>query len=197
MEALPDDARLELRLGLLWHDVAKPATRTEDERGIHFYGHPALGAEMARAVMHRLKFSNEEIREVTELVRLHMRLGEYKPDWADAPVRRLIRDCGPYLDDLFDLARCDIAASNIGAGDVVDLDGLRARVDALNALSDVVRIESPLDGNAIMELLQVGPGPHLRDAKAFLTNEIIEGRLAEGDREAAKPLLLAWWQVRS
>jgi poly(A) polymerase len=196
MEHLPDGARLELRLGLLWHDVAKPATRTEDGRGVHFYGHPSLGAEMARAMMHRLKFSNDEIRDVTELVRLHMRLGEYWPDWTDAAVKRLIRDCGPYLDDLFLLARCDIAASNIGAGDVVDLTGLRARIDALNALSDVARIESPLDGNAIMEILGVGPGPHLRDAKEFLTNEIIDGRLAEGDKEAARILLLAWWQTR-
>src|SRR5579884_954407 len=194
MEHLPDSARTELRLGLLWHDIGKPATRTEDEKGVHFYGHPQVGMETARAMMTRLKFSNDEIRDVTTLVRLHMRLGEYRPDWADAPVKRLIRDCGSYLDDLFVLARCDIAATNLSIGQAVDLDGLRARIDALNAISNVVQIESPLDGNEIMETLGIGPGPHLRAAKDFLTNEVIEGRLAEGDKEAARKQLRRWWK---
>lgn len=197
MQNLPDAACLELRLGLLWHDVGKPATRTEDERGVHFYGHPGVGAEMARAMMNRLKFSNDEIRDVVALVTLHMRLGEYKPDWADAPVKRLIRSCGEYLDDLFILAQCDIAASNISAGDVVDLAGLRARIEALNAVSNIARIESPLDGNEIMGTLGVGQGPHLREAKEFLTNEVIEGRLAEGDKENAVRLLKLWWEQRA
>jgi poly(A) polymerase len=193
LERLPDSARLETRLGLLWHDVAKPATRTEDERGVHFYGHPAAGAEMVREMMNRLKFSNEEIRDVASLVKLHMRIGEYKAAWADAPVKRLIRDCSPYLDDLFIIAECDIAASNIAAGEVADLPGLRARIDALNAQSDVAHIESPLNGNEIMELLGVGPGPHLREAKELLVNAVIDGRIAEGDRDAAADMLRAWW----
>ncbi len=197
MERLPDDARLEVRLGLLWHDVAKPQTRTVDERGVHFYGHPALGAEMAREMMNRLKFSNDEIDDVTALVALHMRLGEYRPCWTDAAVKRLIRDCGPYLNDLFIIARCDIAASNPAVAETVDLEGLRARIDALNAISNIARIASPLDGNEIMETLGVGPGPHLREAKEFLINEIIEGRLAEGDKERARQLLRAWWTNRS
>ncbi len=193
MENLPDSTNLELRLGLLWHDVGKPATRSEDERGIHFYGHPTVGAGIAREMMNRLKFSNDEIRDVVALVTLHMRLGEYKANWADAPVKRLIRDCGPYIDDLFALARCDIAASNISAGEVADLPGLRARIDALNAVSDIVKIESPLNGNEIMAALGTGPGVHLRNAKDFLTNAVIEGRLAEGDKEAACRMLVAWW----
>jgi poly(A) polymerase len=193
MEQLPDDARLETRLGLLWHDVAKPATRMEDERGIHFYGHPVVGAEMARTMMRRLKFSNEEIRDVAALVEKHMRLGAYKPQWTDAPVKRLIRDCGDYLDDLFTICRCDLLAMNVPPEEAVDLTGLRARIDALNALSNVAKIESPLDGKEIMALLEVGPGPHLRAAKEFLTDAVIEGRLAEGDKANAERLLRDWW----
>jgi poly(A) polymerase len=194
LECLPDPTSPELRLGLLWHDVGKPATRTEDERGVHFYGHPTVGAELARAMMHRLKFSNDEIRDVTALVAKHMRLGEYRPSWGDAPVKRLIRDCGPYLDDLFLLARCDAAAAAIPPEEAVDLPALRARIDAINAVANAVAITSPLDGNEIMETLQVGQGSHLRDAKEFLTNEVIEGHLAEGDKEKARELLLAWWE---
>ena len=44
-----------------------------------------------------------------------------------------------------------------------------------------------------MAALGTGPGAHLRTAKEFLINEVIEGRLAEGDREAARKMLTDWW----
>jgi len=194
--ALPDSTSVDLRLGLLWHDIGKPATRaeTDDEKAVRFTGHAGVGADMVRAMMGRLKFSNEEIRDVSSLVTLHMRLGEYRPEWSDATVKRLIRDCGVYLDDLFILTRCDQSAINLPENLKGHLQELRERIDRLNALSNVLMISSPLDGVTIMEILQVGPGPHLRDAKDFLTNEVIEGRLAEGDQDAARELLLKWWR---
>ncbi len=178
--------------------MGKPQTqtRTNDAKGIRFPGHPQAGAELARALMNHLKFSSDEIRDVTALIAKHMRLGEYRPDWTDASVKRLIRDCGFYLDDLFILTRCDQAAVNIPAEQATDLAALRARIDALNAVSNVMQIDSPLDGNEIMQALGVGPGPHLRDAKAFLTDEVIEGRLPEGDKETARTLLQNWWRQR-
>ena len=195
VEHLPDDSPLETRLGMLWHDVAKPATRTESERGIHFYGHQQVGAERTRAMMSRLKFANDEIRDVEALVALHMRLGEYKPHWTDASVRRLIRDCGDYLDALFVLCRCDMAAMAVPEADAVDLEALRARIDALNALTNVAIFFKQKTAYEIMQTLDVKPGPLLREAKEYLTNEVIEGRLAEGDIETAKVLLRAWYRA--
>ena len=210
LESLPDNARLEIRLALLWHDIGKPSTRTaaraaiesiaaplSEDGNVRFYGHPAVGAELVRTLMNRLKFSNEEIRDVTTLVAKHMRLGEYKHEWSDVPVKRLIRDCGPYLEDLFVLTLCDRSAVDIPADQAADLVELRARIDALNALSDIAHLESPLDGNAIMESLGVGPGSHLKAAKDFLLNEIIEGRLSENDPDTAKQLLKVWWQTQN
>ncbi len=198
LEFLPDEARLELRLGLLWHDVGKPPTRVETETGsIHFYGHATVGAELTHVMMNRLKFPNEEIRDVSALVEKHMRLGTYRPDWGDAPVKRLIRDCGLLLDDLFTLAYCDASAAAIPVEDAVDLNALRARIDALNALGDARQITSPLDGNEIMTTLSVGPGIHLKEAKEYLTNEVIEGRLAEGDAERARTMMIDWWNLRT
>lgn len=214
LESLPDKTHLELRLALLWHDIGKPPTRSivlpaaeapdsdlaslredgEASGNVRFYGHPAAGAELVRVIMNRLKFSNEEIRDVTTLVDKHMRLGEYRHAWSDVPVKRLIRDCGVYLDDLFLLTRCDRSAVDIPADQAADLDELRTRIDALNALSDIAHLESPLNGNEIMETLKVGPGAHLKAAKDFLLNEIIEGRLSEKDTDTARQLLQAWWQ---
>lgn len=197
LEALPDATRLELRLGLLWHDIGKPSTRTEDAQGVHFYGHPRVGAEMVRDMMNRLKYSNEETHDVTALVSLHMRLGEYQSDWGDPSVKRLIRDTDGYLDELFVLTECDRSAVAIPEDQKADLVELRARIDALNALSHVASIVSPLDGNEIMETLGVGPGAHLKQAKDLLVNEVIEGRLAEKDQEAARTLLRAWWRAQT
>ena len=196
LEHLPDTASLELRLGLLWHDTGKPATRTEDAQGIHFYGHPRVGADITRQMLHHLKFPNEEVRDIATLVDKHMRLGDYRPDWTDGAVRRLIRECGPYLDDLFTLTLCDRAAAAIPPDAAADLEQLRARIAALNALSNVAKIDSPLDGNDIMQTLKVEPGGHLREAKEYLTNEVIDGRLAEGDKDAAREALQTWWRER-
>ena len=189
---LPDTAPLEVRLGLLWHDVGKPETRGEDAGKITFYGHAKAGAERARQMMNHLKFSNDGIRDVTALVAKHMRLGDYRANWTDASVKRLIRDCEPYLDRLFTLARCDMASLTIPEGEGVDLWDLRRRIDALNAVSNIAKIESPLDGNEIMETLVMKAGPLLKDAKEFLVNAVIDGLLAENDKEKARELLRQW-----
>jgi len=147
--------------------------------------------------MNHLKFPNDETRDVVVLVEKHMRLGEWKPDWTDATMKRLIRDCGDSLDSLFVLTRCDQLGAAIPPDEAVDLKALRARIDTLNALSNVVLIDSPLDGNEIMAALGTGPGSYLREAKDFLTNEVIEGHLKEGDKDHARTLLLAWWATRN
>lgn len=61
-----------LRLTMLMHDFGKPLCITTDEEGIdHYYGHPAKSEEMAREILHRLKFDNDTIRKVCILIRHH------------------------------------------------------------------------------------------------------------------------------
>lgn len=61
-----------LRLALLLHDIAKPDCLTRDEDGIgHFYRHAQIGAERASQILHRLKFDNNTIRTVKDLVAYH------------------------------------------------------------------------------------------------------------------------------
>jgi tRNA nucleotidyltransferase (CCA-adding enzyme) len=62
-----------LRWAVLLHDIGKPRCFTRDERGGHFYGHPAVSAEIADAVLRRLKFDNETRSAVTTLVAWHDR----------------------------------------------------------------------------------------------------------------------------
>lgn len=188
LRAHPQDAPLNLRLALLFHDVGKPATRTEDDKGVHFYEHQSVGAKMTTDILRRLKFPNEVVHDVTSMVELHMRLGESRPEWSDSAVKRLIRAVGDHMDSLFELARCDMAAMNPDAP-VTDLDALRTRMMDLEAREKVTKITSPLDGREIMALLGIPPSPQVRMAKDFLVNQILDGKLPADDKECAERML--------
>jgi len=73
----PEQRHKEKHSRLAWaallHDVGKPATRTESGTGVHFYGHVKKGAEIAAAVMRRLKFSKADLDVVLALIENHMR----------------------------------------------------------------------------------------------------------------------------
>ncbi len=97
-----------VRLAALLHDVGKP--RTKD--GPHFYRHEQTGADMARDMLGRLRFSNEVIDGVEHLVRQHMYVGD--PELSDPALRRLIRRIGPgNLDRQFAVRAADIAGSGL------------------------------------------------------------------------------------
>jgi poly(A) polymerase/tRNA nucleotidyltransferase (CCA-adding enzyme) len=67
-----DVAEDSIKLAALLHDVGKPRTKSEDGKGVHFYGHDQLGADMVVEIMKRLHFSNDEIDRTEKLVRWHM-----------------------------------------------------------------------------------------------------------------------------
>jgi tRNA nucleotidyltransferase (CCA-adding enzyme) len=97
-----------LRLAALLHDVGKP--RTKD--GPHFYRHEQVGAEMAAAMLRRLRFPNETVETVEHLVRQHMYVQD--PELSDAAVRRFIRRIGPaQLARQFAVRHADIAGSGL------------------------------------------------------------------------------------
>lgn len=59
------------KFALLIHDIGKPHCYTEDEKGGHFYGHPAISEEIAKDVVGHLKFDNDSKKAVLELVKYH------------------------------------------------------------------------------------------------------------------------------
>jgi len=65
-------ADLRLAWGTLLHDAGKALTRFEDENGVHFYGHDEKGVQIARAILARLRFSNQDMETIEALVREHM-----------------------------------------------------------------------------------------------------------------------------
>ena len=80
-----------LRLTMLFHDMGKPVVKTTDENGRdHFSGHALVSEEIARQVMHRLKFDNDTIKKVTRLVCYH----DYRVEATPKNVRRAMNRIG-------------------------------------------------------------------------------------------------------
>jgi len=68
--ACPKDKNI--RLCMLFHDIAKPLMYTEDEKGIgHFKGHPEKSTEMAKDILSRLHCDSETVKRVCTLIKYH------------------------------------------------------------------------------------------------------------------------------
>ncbi len=86
-----------LRLAVLFHDIGKPQTVSEDEKGInHFYGHAGVSEELTKKILRRLRFDNDTISRVSRLVKYHDYGNSLKPDMR--LVRRAINKIG---EDIF------------------------------------------------------------------------------------------------
>jgi putative nucleotidyltransferase with HDIG domain len=158
-----------VRLAALFHDVGKPATAGPDGS---FLGHEVIGAEMATHALERLRFPQKEIEAVAWLVRLHLRPVYYASEWTDGAVRRLARDAAPQLERLMALARADIAASAYPHPE--KLDELQARLDlVLNEQPS--RLAAPVDGEDIMRIRQIPPGPEVGRIKQRLSELVMDG----------------------
>ena len=179
--------RPALRWGALLHDIAKPRTRSVEDGKVHFFGHEDVGAVMARDILRRLRFDRPFIEFVSKLVRMHMRVNAYLPDWTDGAVRRLMLEADDALPDLLDLSRADITSYRPEkvARAVARVNELEARCAWLREEAERVPIKSPLDGNDLMALFAREPGPWLRMVKDRLLGMVIDGALEPDDRERA------------
>jgi poly(A) polymerase len=189
--------RLVVRLAALLHDVGKPKTRSIGPRGVSFHHHEVVGARMARDRLRALRYRNDVVDDVQRLVFLHLRFHGYRDDvWTDAAVRRYARDAGPLLDELNELTRSDCTTRNERRARMLAarMDALEARIAELREREELSAIRPDIDGNRVMELLGVGPGPVVGEALAML----LEARLDEGPlgEEEAERRLLAWWAER-
>ncbi|QES49152.1 CCA tRNA nucleotidyltransferase [Streptomyces venezuelae] len=193
-----DGPDLVLRLAALLHDIGKPRTRRFEVDGrVSFHHHEVVGAKMTRKRLTALKYSNEMIKDVSRLVELHLRFHGYGTgEWTDSAVRRYVRDAGPLLSRLHKLTRSDCTTRNKRKANALSraYDGLEDRIAQLQEQEELDAIRPDLDGNQIMEVLGIGPGPVIGKAYAFL----LELRLENGPmaRDAAVTALKEWWAAQ-
>ncbi len=189
---LRDD--LVLRLAALLHDIGKPKTRTRLPDGkVAFHHHEVVGAKMARKRLTALRFPKEVVADVSRLVELHLRFHGYgDAGWTDAAVRRYVRDAGDLLPRLHVLTRADCTTRNRAKAERLarSYDDLEERIARLSEEEELARIRPELDGNEIMRILGLRPGPLVGKAYEFL----LELRIEEGllGRERVVQELLRW-----
>jgi poly(A) polymerase len=187
-----------LRLAAILHDIGKPRTRKfEPNGGVSFHHHEVVGARMTKKRMQALRFSNDVTDQVSLLVELHLRFHGYGTgEWSDAAVRRYVRDAGDQLVRLHKLTRADCTTRNRRRAMTLQqaYDDLEHRIERLAAEEELAAIRPDLDGQAIMEILNIPPGRDVGEAYRFL----MELRLDRGPLgpDQAKEALLAWWAAR-
>jgi poly(A) polymerase len=182
---------LILRLAALLHDIGKPATREFQPGGrVSFHHHEVVGAKMARKRLRALKYSKEIVDDVSQLVFLHLRFHGYgKGEWTDSAVRRYVTDAGELLlPRLHKLVRADCTTRNKRKAAALQsaYDQLEDRIGRIAADEDLARVRPDLDGNEIMKLLGLRPGPLVGQAWKFLKELRLDRGPLEHDEAVAE-----------
>src|SRR5947209_5956153 len=117
---------------------------------------------MTKKRLRELKYANDVVDDVSRLVELHLRFHGYADgEWTDSAVRRYVRDAGHLLSRLHMLTRSDCTTRNAAKARALSTayDSLEARIATLAAAEDLERLRPDLDGNEIMRVLDLPPGP--------------------------------------
>lgn len=168
------DADRALRYTMLLHDIAKPECRIVDDEGNeHYYGHDVRSAEMAHAIMKRLKFDNDTLKLVEILVRNH----DLKVEDSEKAVRRAMNKLGK---DVFPLLikvkHADtLAQSNYMRREkLAHLDRLKTLYDDIMAKGQGVTIADLAIGGSDIIGLGVRPGPGIGEILSGLLELVLE-----------------------
>jgi poly(A) polymerase len=186
------DRKVLLKLGALFHDIAKPITKSIDDTGrARFLGHTNQGAAMTAGILGRLRFSNQEIGLVESLVYHHLRPVQMAND--ELPTQRAIyryfRDTGEAGIDILLLALADYLASR---GPLASMDEWRK----LCQLVDYILTEHDrqqtrtlpvklIDGDDIMHAFDLAPGPLIGKLLAVVNEAHASGELSTAEEALA------------
>ncbi len=163
----------QVKLASLLHDIAKPQTKRIIKGDVTFYNHDLMGARVTGKIMSRLKFSNDDIEKVTNLIKNHMfyyNVGEV----TESSVRRLIRKVGEEnLADLIDLRIADRLGSGVPKAKPYKLRHLEYMMEKVR--HDAVSVKMlKINGDNLMKLLKIEPGPKIGAILDVLLSEVIE-----------------------
>ena len=176
LEILSDEnkARVNpvLAWGVLLHDVGKPVSRSEDEKGVHFYGHVQQGEKIADEIMQRLKFSRAQREAVLNLIGQHMNFMNVQK-MRPARLKRFLRM--PDFDLHLELHRHDCLASH---GMLDNYEFCRNQLENLT----VEELHPPrlITGDDLIAL-GIPPGKIIGDILRALEDEQMEGRISSRD----------------
>ena len=187
---------LTLRLAALLHDIGKPSTRKFEDGGkVSFHHHDVVGAKMTRKRLKALHFDHHIIDDVSELVNLHLRFHGYVDEpWTDSAVRRYVKDAGHLYERLNRLTRADATTQNRRKSLMFEhaMDEMEDRVRELKKQEDFNAIRPDVDGNEIMQILQLHPGPTVGEAYKHMLDYRLDNGPVEHDIAVAE--LQRWYR---
>lgn len=170
------DNSVVLRFAALLHDVGKPSCKTVDDEGVaHFYEHGSAGAKMAQQIMRELKFDNETIKRVRELVYWH----DYR--WGDKLSKRAVRRATArigmeYMHDLFALQQADVLAQSqfLQNEKLQLLDAIKLCYSEIEKEQQCVTIKQLALGGQDLIAAGMKPGREIGDMLQYLLEQVIE-----------------------
>ncbi len=183
LDHLPAGASATLAWGMLLHDVGKPPTFTPpnpDKPGdrIRFNGHAEVGVAVARAILQRLRFSNDDCAQILELVKHHMQFGDV-PRMKQSTLKRFLRM--PRFEEHMALHYADVMSSHGMLGPYETATTALAEMG-----QEQIRPALLLTG---ADLIAAGyrPGPRFKEMLTTAEDAQLEGLVA--DRQAALALV--------
>lgn len=167
-----------VRFAALLHDVGKPKVMSKDEEGlVVFYNHEIAGANIARNICDRLKFSRKERDKIINLIRWHMFTVDEK--LSDAGIRRFIRRTGVgNVKDMMDLRIGDRLGGGTQTAESWRLKLFKKRIEDQLKPAPFSINDLAIDGNDIMQELKLKPGPKI--------GEILQKLFLEVDEDLSK-----------
>lgn len=164
---------LHIRMAALLHDIGKPRTKRPQGNDFTFYSHDMVGARMAEQLLKRLRFSAEDVKKITHLVRHHMfyyDIGKV----TDAGMRRLLRRVGPEnFDDLIKLRIAERKGSGVPKARPYRLRHLQFLAEKVSQQPLSVG-QLKINGHDLMKDLSMKPGPQIGGILSALLAEVIE-----------------------
>ena len=190
--------RTLLKLGALFHDIAKPQTKATDSKGrTRFLGHTELGASMAGERLRALRLSARGVKGVCTMVEHHLRptqMSQGLEPPTNRAIYRFYRDLDETANSVLYLSLADYLAAR---GPMVETEDWQRRVDLVNyVLAEANRERSPerkerlVTGHDLIETFGLEPGPLFRRLL-----EGLEEAQAVGDIQTREEAL-AWVKAK-
>ena len=168
---------LKTRLAALFHDIGKSTTKSIIDNEIHFYTHEDVSATMAHDIMKRLRYPDNIIKPVTIAIENHMRTKPFGKDAeivTDKVLRKLQTDLGDHLKITLDLIDADNKSHAPEHNLTNQVTNIWNKLDALKQKSDTPKVVLPINGNDIMQITGLKPGPIIKDILNYITDKWYE-----------------------